>query len=323
MAMTNHVAAIVALVVIGVLVAIAWWAKLPDGKHAQDALPVAHLGRLKALPRYQELQRRHIRELAWTLAGLGLAVASLVVMVARPVTMGPDPRERATRDIVLCLDVSGSMTELDATIIRDYADLADDLAGERIAFVAFDSAAITVFPLTDDADFIRSELARFAERLGTPIPGTQAGESGTSLIGDGLASCVDRFDLLDENRSRTVVFATDNELSGEPIFTLHHAVERAMKRDIMIFGVAPVEAPTNSVRKLTDEVERTGGKVLVAGLGGDTSRITSAVASQQAVRARTFGEYREREVTWPLLGVLGGVLVSVVPAAVRAWKGRR
>ena len=48
----------------------------------------------------------------------------------------------------------------------------------------------------------------------SPAPSTVA---GTSLIGDGLATCVSSFDKVDLQRARSVVFATDNHLAGRPI----------------------------------------------------------------------------------------------------------
>ncbi len=50
--------------------------------------------------------------------------------------------------------------------------------------------------------------------------GTTANLSGASLIGDGLASCALQFDAEDTERSRSIILATDNYVSGEPIYTL-------------------------------------------------------------------------------------------------------
>ena len=64
-------------------------------------------------------------------------------------------------------------------------------------------------------------------------------EGGSSLIGDGLASCVFRFDRLDEERARSIVFATDNALAGEPLVTLSDAAQLAAERGIRVYAVAP------------------------------------------------------------------------------------
>src|SRR5690625_6461369 len=62
---------------------------------------------------------------------------------------------------------------------------------------------------------------------------------GSSLIGDGLVNCVEAFDRKDEERSRSVIFATDNELAGDPLFTLDEAAQHAIDREVRVYALAP------------------------------------------------------------------------------------
>ena len=71
--------------------------------------------------------------------------------------------ESRNRDIMLCLDVSGSMYEADSEILRVYAELSKGFKGERIGLVLFDSSPVVVFPLTDDYDFVTKQLESAAE----------------------------------------------------------------------------------------------------------------------------------------------------------------
>ena len=59
---------------------------------------------------------------------------------------------------MLCLDVSTSMNELDAIVLRQFTELAAGLRGDRIGLTIFNGSAITVFPLTDDSEFIAATL---------------------------------------------------------------------------------------------------------------------------------------------------------------------
>src|SRR5690606_35417237 len=62
----------------------------------------------------------------------------------------------------------------------------------------------------------------------------------SSLIGDGLANCARLFDedpYKDEDRSRSIIFATDNDLQGEPIYTLQDATNLALSRNISLIGL--------------------------------------------------------------------------------------
>ena len=51
----------------------------------------------------------------------------------------------ASRDIVLCLDVSGSALSYDRQIIAAYSQIARNLNGERIGLSTFNSTSKTVF----------------------------------------------------------------------------------------------------------------------------------------------------------------------------------
>ena len=143
----------------------------------------------------------------------------------RPLSEQSRDRSTLNRDVMLCLDVSGSMKELDESILRQFIDIAAGLPGDRIGLTIWNGAAITVFPLTDDTDYVAATLEFAVDQLNRGarsfVMGTE--EGGSSLIGDGLASCVLRFDRLDEERARSIVFATDNALAGDPIVSLHSA----------------------------------------------------------------------------------------------------
>src|SRR5699024_2110630 len=91
-------------------------------------------------------------------AQVGIAV---IVVVAAAVLSGRIAIERietpdfATRDIVLCLDVSGSMYEYDTEILETFSEMVDSFEGERVALSIFNSTSRTVFPLTNDYELIQ------------------------------------------------------------------------------------------------------------------------------------------------------------------------
>ena len=169
-----------------------------------------------------------------------------LIGAARPVDVTIDRPEARNRDVVLCLDISGSMAAYDAELVRTFMTLVTQFEGERIGLVIFNSSAATVFPLTDDYDFIRDELDIALRALaGDPevdyfFAGTFNG-LGTSLIGDGLTSCVSSFDRRHPT-SPLGVFATDNELAGRPIIELDEAIELAKLRSVRVYGLNPEES---------------------------------------------------------------------------------
>lgn len=215
--------------------------------------PVAQSKHLKALPAYQKAMKRY----TWLVRGLaGLSALLLLVTIVlsmRPASKSTEQPEARNRDIMLCLDVSGSMTAVDAKVTEVFAKLAEGFKGERIGLVIFDSSAATIFPLTDDYDYVIDTLNKTKEAYTNEdyskdtydiYSGVSEGE-GSSLIGDGLASCALRFDKLDTKRSRSIILATDNYVNGNPIVDLKQAGALAKKNGIRVYGLNPGDYSTN------------------------------------------------------------------------------
>ncbi|MDR6417463.1 VWA domain-containing protein [Pseudarthrobacter sulfonivorans] len=231
------------------LVAVALWlAYRPDLRANARRRPVAHADRLTALPEYQAALRRHRRWLA--VAGLAAItmLVSAVAAAARPVELTTIRPEQRNRDIMLCLDASGSMSSADSAVVEVFGVLAKEFDGERIGLTIFDSSAVQVFPLTDDYEYVQEQLKLAKDAFdGNPgsagfLDGTWSGR-GSSLIGDGLASCVNGFPGTKPDpgpqRSRSVVLATDNYLSGDPIFTLAQAGALAQDAGVRVYALNP------------------------------------------------------------------------------------
>lgn len=241
--------------------------------------PVAHGHRLTDLPEYQAALRRHRRWLTVAAVAGAVLMAASVAAAARPAERSTVSPEQRNRDIILCLDASGSMSSADAAVVDVFARLAEGFDGERLGLTVFDSSAVQVFPLTDDYDFVQEQLEAAREAFdGAPgsagfLDGTWNG-AGSSLIGDGLASCVQGFPAPGagapggsggtEERSRSVILATDNFVSGEPIFTLQEAAALATTKDVRVFALNPGDFdygtdPGQPGAQLRSAAEGTGG----------------------------------------------------------------
>ena len=236
-----------------VVAAIVVASRLARRRRSSDAtVPVAHTARLTRLPGFiAALSRMRALSIA-AIVLVSLLGVTAAVLAARPVVTSTEKPATFTRDVVLCLDVSGSMTDVDIDVLARFTELSEGFEGERLALVIFNSSAAQVFPLTDDYDYIGEQLEAVRSSLdgtGTfsdAFGGTLTGE-GASLIGDGLASCVLTFDRTDEERSRSVVLATDNDINGTPIMTLDEAGAFAKSRDVRVYGIDPsVKNPGDS-----------------------------------------------------------------------------
>ncbi|KRE80749.1 vWA domain-containing protein [Arthrobacter sp. Soil762] len=246
--------------------------------------PVANADRLTALPEYQGALRRHRRWLVVAALAATTLLVSAVAAAARPVELTTIQPEQRNRDIMLCLDTSGSMSSADAAVVQVFAELAKEFDGERIGLTVFDSSAIQVFPLTDDYAYVQEQLTLAKDAFdGNPgsagfLDGTWNGR-GSSLIGDGLASCVNGFpdtaadarraetgttETGGQRRSRSIVLATDNYLSGDPIFTLEQASALAKERDVRVYALNPGDfdygpGPGQPGARLRTAAEASGG----------------------------------------------------------------
>ena len=308
----------VAVLAVLVIVGLAAWLWPRRRRNTTGALPLAGAARIRALPRFTQLARARLRWLVIESCALAVGGFGVALLAAGPVAARTIAEERSNRDIVLCLDVSGSMSQVDRDVIASFTGLATELAGERIGFVLFDASAVTIFPLTDDAAFIQQHLAETRDSLGqSKVAGTRVGDLGSSLIGDGLASCLQHFDQADTRRSRTVVLATDNQVAGTPLFSLTDATARAVERDVLVFGIAPSDNSVSATDDLTSQLKQTGGDVMLLGPQPDLSSITRAVEAQQ----RTVMAGRARSQAVPL--VWPGTLIVLVGLAGASLAHRR
>ena len=191
-----------AIAIIGALVVY----RLVSARSHASAEPVANTSLLTRLPEYRRALRRHRIRMLVLAGSATLLGGAALIGAARPVDVTIERPETRNRDVVLCLDISGSMAAYDAELVRTFMTLVTQFEGERIGLVIFNSSAATVFPLTDDYDFIHDELDIALRALaGDPevdyfFAGTFNG-LGTSLIGDGLTSCVSSFDRVDTRRA--------------------------------------------------------------------------------------------------------------------------
>ncbi|UBH05088.1 hypothetical protein K8P10_000599 [Leucobacter sp. Psy1] len=278
---------------------------------------VSRAERVRALPSYTRALRRRRAVLAG-LVVVGLAALAVgAITAARPVAKQIVQPENTSRDIMLCLDVSGSMTDVDVETIEVFEEMLPELRGERIGLTIFNSSPVQVFPLTDDYAFIERELARvkqsfdFVDAYPEHWAGTLLG-SGSSLIGDGFASCVMRFDHEGEDRSRSVILATDNEELGAPVLTLQEAADLAASRGVRGYSINPAEGVSEEqAAGLSEAMERTGGEAY--GLQ-DTVTVAGIVADVQAQEARALQGQAQMVETddpnlWIALFAVGGLVV--------------
>jgi Ca-activated chloride channel homolog len=148
--------------------------------------------------------RTSLRHLPFWFRCFGLAC--LIIALARPQeTFTEDEITGDGIDIVMCFDISGSMTEKDILPNRLEAskevaqDFLKNRRGDRIGIVIFSNQSFTLCPITTDHNTVRSQINNIASGY---LP-----EEGTA-IGSGLATSVDRLRHTN-SKSKVVILLTD------------------------------------------------------------------------------------------------------------------
>ena len=239
-------------------------------------------------------------------------IASLVAclfLVARPAKKETVNNGTKKRDIFLCMDVSYSIYELNAELVDSLEDVVAGLDGDRFGVCIFNTSTVLYVPMTDDYDFIIKKLEdiktyfelqkEYMDKFYNPQTGYleyttdtydeflelqeeleyyDAGTlvsnytKGSSLIGEGLASCMYSFPRLeDEDRTRIIIISTDNaeEAIKSPLVELDEAASLCKKNGIKVFGIFPNRDTWSSMntsdydtdeKEMRDNIEKTGGK---------------------------------------------------------------
>ncbi len=180
-----------------------------------------------------------------------IAIACLILAMARPQIHNDQKKaEGEGIDIVLCIDVSGSMLAQDFTPNR--LEAAKQVAAEfvqsrptdRFGLVIFAGESFTQCPITSDHDVVRAQI--FSIRGGFMVDGT--------AIGSGLASSLDRL-RTSTSKSKVVILLTDGENNGGLIDpTTAKEMARALGIKVYTIGIGsegfaptPVKTPGGSI----------------------------------------------------------------------------
>jgi Ca-activated chloride channel family protein len=139
-----------------------------------------------------------------------LAMICIITALARPQTRNDEELKSGEGiDIVLCLDVSGSMLAQDFTPNRleaskqVAAEFVDARATDRIGLVIFAGESFTACPLTTDKNMLKSQI--YAAQSSILADGT--------AIGDGITTSVDRLEG-SKNKTKIVILLTDGDNQG-------------------------------------------------------------------------------------------------------------
>lgn len=266
---------------------------------------------------------------------LSLAWMALLAAVARPQSFGePIGVPVSGRDLMLCIDISGSMRETDlyagnnrATRMAVVKQVAKDFVarrtGDRIGLIMFGSQAYVQTPLTHD----HKTVQHFLEEATVGLAGR------STAIGDAIGLAVKR--LRDRpDASRVLILLTDGENSAgvvDPVDAARLAAENDIRIHAIGVGSEPrgglLNVPFGGRRSELDErtlraiSDATGGQYFRARNQQELSSIYEEIDRLEPTE-RELDEFRplSERFAWPL-GI--ALVLSVFWAALGAYSPSR
>lgn len=255
---------LLAAVPVVTLVLMVWWSRRPRRVAGPDTLVMAHVSLLRSLPRYRRLRRRRTLLLAWLVVGALVTIAGAGLLSARPQQTRVEATAKS-RDVMLCLDASGSMDRYNRRVVEQVQLLLDELVNVRVGLTVFSGTAVTLVPLTQDLAYVKDELVNaeqaFLRGGYIYVAGVELErDRRASLLGDGIASCSQRFDRPEEDRSRSIIATSDNDPLGEPVYSVGEGADYAAERDVVVHAIAsPGTEDGDPAQEFRDAVVATGG----------------------------------------------------------------
>lgn len=257
-----------------------------------------------------------------------LALICLIVAAALPrLKYTEQQTEGEGIDIVLCFDISGSMTEQDFQPNRIEAAKAmatqfvRERPGDRIGIVIFSSLSFTLCPITADHDAVISQIEN--------IQSGYLQEEGTA-IGSGLASSVDRL-RTSKAKSKVVILLTDGvDVGGSVPPDL--AKQMAVKYNVKVYTIGigsekeinqVVQSPLGQITEkrklefneglLQDIAASTGGQYFHATDNEALQKIYTSInqLEKTKIKITTYNRYTNQFLPW-LICAFGLLLLEII-----------
>ena len=277
-------------IAIGIVIFISWY-RYRLHSHDRDlkrVAVIAHTKTIKLLPEYRKAARRYKLLLALTALSFAASVFTFTAVAARPVSREERNTANENRDVVLCLDVSGSMSAYQEKLLEHFANIASGLHGQRIGLTIFDGSPATLIPLTDDYDAVVDLAKDLSKNFSSYSMATYSVSGGSSAIGDGVMGCINNLDNLDNTeRSKSVIIATDNYAGSETV-DINQVARYAKRYGITFYGISIGSIYSEQERLFQNAVSITGGSFYninsYSGTHEVTDNIIQKVLDQEAAK---------------------------------------
>jgi len=298
---------------------------------------------LKEIPYYKFRLRlfKFLKVLLTLMIIVSLLLAGF--LMARPYKTQVTEIQDTNRDIILCMDISTTVDELNCELTEKLQEIVSELQGERFGIVIFNTNPIVLCPPTTDYEYILNVLETVHEALelrvavynGTGMITNRYNEldeyisngtlvnneyRGSSVIGDGFAGGALAFNDWEVNpdRTRIMIFTTDNESNsrGHDYFTMQEASQLCQDRGILVYGIGTESMTTADEEEMREAVLATGGAFYT----GEDRRTVNRIVNNINETVATLDEvhYEITEIDQPEIPFYL-LLASVSMMMILAW----
>ena len=176
-------------------------------------------------------------------------------------------------DILLCLDVSANIDKSNLDLVNNLLNTKNIYKNTNYGISIFNTSSAIISPLTHDYNYIKNELKTIKKSIQVNNPdkygkynkndylllknyivsGTTYNyqEKGTSLIGDGLNTCINNINK-SVNKNKIIILSTDNSSAGKETISIKEAHKKAKENNIKIISIIPENINEINKKELRD-----------------------------------------------------------------------
>ena len=246
-----------------------------------------------------------------------IAIGALIIAMARPrATFTEKSVTGQGIDIVLCFDISGSMTENDFTPNRLEAakKVAENFVrtreGDRIGVTIFSNISFTLSPVTTDYNMVLQQISQ--------INSGYLQEEGTA-IGSGLATSIDRL-RYSKAKSKVIILLTDGmnfggkispdiatsmaKTYGIKVYTIGIGSNKTINNNDPFAGQSSRTVEFNP-ELLKNIARQTGGQYFQAGDNKTLNKVYESIGKLEKsdIKMTTYNRYEEKYLPFVLVGI--------------------
>ncbi|MEM1151714.1 MAG: VWA domain-containing protein [Pseudomonadota bacterium] len=251
----------------------------------------------------------------------------LILALAGPERVGaPIEITKSARDMVLAIDISGSMAEVDflspdgerlqrlAAVQNVVSDFVTERDGDRVALIVFGSQAYLQAPLTEDLQTITDLIDQTAVGMAGPH----------TALGDAIGLSIRNFEA-SEIEERVLILLSDGADTGSLMSPIN-AAEIARQENVQIYTIAVGDPEGDGENRvdlatLNEIARRSGGEAFFAGDVDALSEVYARIDEQNTRDVETLSYRPRRSLAYVPMGL--AALIATLAVMVLHLRIRR